>query len=151
MISVIVPVYNAKCFLPDLICLLKKQTYKELEILFIDDCSTDNTWAFFKDMLSDKMHYFQNDTNHGVSYCRNYGLSLAKGEFIAFIDSDDLISEDYFETLYNLIQRDGKNDMSQVSYTTDYSKLNQGNSKAHSQNQKLFLHDLFQKDGNSAV
>jgi glycosyltransferase involved in cell wall biosynthesis len=151
MISVIIPVYNSEAFLPDLIECLKRQTYKDLEILFIDDCSTDNAWSHLFDKLSDNMHYLKNDRNHGVSYCRNRGLSLAKGEYIAFIDSDDLVSDDYFETLYNLIQRKSDLDMSQISYTSEYSNLNQGERTIHFQNQKTFLHDLFQKDGNSAV
>lgn len=100
MISVIVPIYNAKKYLPDLIDSIEKQTEKNLEILLIDDGSTDGSAEICKQAASrdNRIKYIYQE-NSGVSSARNYALKSANGEYIAFLDADDSIDENYFSEL----------------------------------------------------
>lgn len=103
MISVIVPVYNTEDFLSECIESLLNQTYKNLEILLIDDGSTDNSGVVAdsyaeRDFRIKVMHI----ENGGASNARNVGLDKANGRWIAFVDSDDTVEQGYFEYLLNL-------------------------------------------------
>ena len=104
LISVIVPVYRVEKYLERCIGSIVSQTYSNLEILLIDDGSPDqcpqicDSWDK-KDARIRVIH----QENRGVSAARNAGVAAAKGEFIGFIDSDDFILPEYFETLYLLL------------------------------------------------
>ena len=98
MISVIIPIYNAAQYLPQVLHNLKEQSERELEILLMDDGSTDGSAEICKSAEQEdvRMHYFYQE-NAGVSAARNRALSLASGEYIAFLDADDAIDTNYFE------------------------------------------------------
>lgn len=98
LISVIVPVYNVEKYLRRCVESIKSQTYKEIEILLIDDGSTDDSGRICDDLaLEDRrVHVFHKD-NGGVSSARNLGIERACGDYICFVDSDDWIDIDYFE------------------------------------------------------
>ncbi len=87
LVSVIVPAYNAAHFLPQAIASIERQHYHPLEIIVIDDGSTDNTAEVVRHLPS-VSHYLQQE-NRGPSAARNLGLKHAQGEFIAFLDADD--------------------------------------------------------------
>ena len=108
-ITVIVPCYNVEKYVQKSIESLLNQTYKNLEIIVIDDCSTDNTYSVLKELLSknkDKFTLYQNDKNRGLAYTRNRGISLASSKYIGFIDSDDYIDTNYYETLMNIMKKE---------------------------------------------
>lgn len=102
LISVIVPVYNAEKYLDECVESIVNQTYKNLEIILVDDGSPDNSpqmcdkWAE-KDRRIKVIH----KKNGGVSSARNAALEIAQGDYIGFVDSDDFIDEDMFELLIN--------------------------------------------------
>lgn len=100
MISVIIPMYNPGILLCRMLESVLHQTYRDLEILLIDDGSTDDTAQFCKEFVArdKRVQYFYQD-NAGVSAARNLGLQKADGEFIAFLDADDCIDSNYFEEL----------------------------------------------------
>ena len=101
MISVIIPVYNAAPYLPEMLQSLYEQAERDLEILLINDGSTDSSADICKAAAQEdaRIRYvFQQ--NAGVSAARNHGLALAKGEYIAFLDADDRIDLNYFEQLF---------------------------------------------------
>lgn len=105
MISVIIPVYNTDRYLPALIESLAAQTYRDLEIVFINDGSTDGSGKVLdafarKDSRVKVIH----QENGGVSAARNRGLDIASGEYITFADSDDRLEPDLYETLMTLIK-----------------------------------------------
>ena len=116
MISIIVTVYNIEQHLPICIESIFNQTYKDLEIILVDDGSTDNSGK-----LCDK--YTKEDTrcivihqsNKGVSEARNTGLNHATGEYISFIDGDDYLHPQMFEILYEALQK-GDYDFSMVTF-----------------------------------
>lgn len=105
LISLIIPVYNVEKYLVECIESIINQTYDNLEILLIDDGSTDNSGKICdKYTQKDKRIKVIHKENGGVSSARNLGLDIAQGEYIAFIDSDDRVNEAYIEKLYEKIE-----------------------------------------------
>lgn len=100
-ISVIVPVYNVAPFLDQCISSILRQTYTNLEIILVDDGSTDKSGKMCdKIALSDSRIKVIHKLNGGLSDARNAGLAIASGQYIGFVDSDDWISKDMYEKLY---------------------------------------------------
>lgn len=102
LVSVIIPIYNSEKGLDKCIKSVIMQSYKNLEIILIDDGSTDGSSVICKNWLTkdDRIKYFF-IKNSGVSVARNYGLRKAIGDYIYFIDSDDYIDQNVIENLYN--------------------------------------------------
>lgn len=97
-VSIIVPVYNVEDYLEKCIVSLINQTFKNIEILLIDDGSTDNSGTIcdkYKE-LDNRIKVFHKK-NGGLANVRNYGIAHANGEYIAFVDSDDYVDHDYIE------------------------------------------------------
>ncbi len=88
-VSVIIPTYNREKYITETINSVLKQTYSDYEIIVVDDGSTDNTEQLIKEQFGDKIIYLFK-TNGGPASARNLGIRVAKGEYIAFLDSDDL-------------------------------------------------------------
>lgn len=100
-ISIIVPVYNTEKFLEKCLNSLINQTLKDIEIICINDGSTDNSLQILKKFANkDKRIQIINQTNSGPSIARNIGIKKAKGEYIGFVDSDDWVDSNFFEQLY---------------------------------------------------
>ena len=101
-VSIIVPVYNVERYLGKCLDSLVNQTLKDIEIICVNDGSTDNSADILK-TYSDKDNRIIviSQENSGQSVARNKGIDIAKGEFIGFVDSDDWVDENYFEALYN--------------------------------------------------
>lgn len=100
LISVIIPAYNTEKFVGKCIESIQNNSYKNLEIIIVNDGSTDNTATVVsKYAENDSRIVLINKENGGVSIARNTGIDAAKGEYIAFVDSDDYIGEDFFEIL----------------------------------------------------
>lgn len=89
LVSVIIPCYNSEKYVEKSIRSAINQNYSNIEIIVIDDCSIDRTYNIVKSIDSNKIKLLRNNVNKGVSYSRNFGISIAKGEWIAFLDSDD--------------------------------------------------------------
>ncbi|MBE7445024.1 MAG: glycosyltransferase family 2 protein [Planctomycetia bacterium] len=89
LVSVVIPTYNREHTIVRAIQSVLNQTYKTLEILIIDDNSTDNTEKVIQGFKDDRMKYLRHTCNMGGSAARNSGIRIAKGEYIAFLDSDD--------------------------------------------------------------
>ena len=102
LISVIVPIYNAETYLESCIDSILSQTYSNLEIILIDDGSKDNSWDICLEYAKkDNRIHAYTQPNGGPSVARNHGLDMAKGDYIAFVDSDDTIKDDMYEILLN--------------------------------------------------
>lgn len=101
-VSIIVPVYNVEAFLEECLNSLLNQTLKEIEIIVVNDGSTDNSLAIIKEFeKKDSRVKVINQINSGVSNARNRGLDIAQGKYISFIDPDDFITLNMIETMYN--------------------------------------------------
>ena len=94
LISVIVPVYNAGKYIEETIHMVEKQTYKEWELILVDDCSADNSRKLIKDRIAarkdGKIRLIEKETNEGAAMARNTGMDAARGRYIAFLDADDV-------------------------------------------------------------
>ena len=105
LISIVIPVYNVEKYLEKCIKSIINQTYKNLEIIIVDDGSPDNCPKMCDEFArKDKRIKVIHKENGGLSDARNAGINIAKGKYITFIDSDDYISNDYVEYMYNLIK-----------------------------------------------
>jgi len=108
-ISIIVPVYNTAPFLCQCLDSVCSQTLKDIEIICIDDCSTDGSSQILESYAEkdSRIRYIQQKANSGPGAARNVGLSIASGQYIGFVDSDDWIDENYFESLYSVAEARG--------------------------------------------
>ena len=108
MISIIIPVYNSALYLERCVDSILNQTYRDLEVILVDDGSTDGSGDIcdryaFVDSRVKIIH----TENRGVSVARNTGMSMAHGEYLSFIDSDDWIDPRFCELLYNALEEKG--------------------------------------------
>lgn len=104
-ISVIVPVYKCEAFLPDCLDSILSQTHTDLQIILVDDGSPDESGAICDQYAAkDSRITVLHQENQGVSAARNAGLACAHGDAVTFVDSDDTIDEDMYETLASLLQ-----------------------------------------------
>lgn len=108
LISVIVPVYNVQHYLQECVESILMQTFKDFEIILVDDGSTDDSGKIC-DRYAAKYNNVRviHKMNGGLSDARNFGIREAQGKYICFIDSDDFVAKDYIETLYNGIKKSG--------------------------------------------
>ena len=106
VISIIVPVYNVKDYLERCVSSILCQTYKNIEVILVDDGSTDGSGELAEEIAKrDKRVKVIRKTNGGVSSARNVGIETATGEYVGFVDGDDYIDPDMYEFLYNLIAK----------------------------------------------
>lgn len=122
LVSIIMPAFNCGDYISTAINSVLDQTYKNWEIIVIDDCSTDNTAKIIKEYVKNdsRIKYHRLSQNSGAAVARNKAIDLASGKYIAFLDSDD---KWFPEKLYNQI-----NIMKQKNYNftcTSYSKIDQ--------------------------
>ncbi|QGG61413.1 glycosyltransferase family 2 protein [Loigolactobacillus bifermentans] len=99
LISVILPVYNVAPYLTQCLRSLLTQTYQNLEVILIDDGSTDHSAAICRQFSQDPRVHFYQQTNRGLACTRNRGLALAHGDYLSFVDSDDWLAPDTYATL----------------------------------------------------
>ena len=105
-VSVIVPIYNAEKYLKRCINSIVKQSYKNLEIILVNDGSTDNSYIICNQFCKqDKRIKCINKENGGVSSARNVGLSHVTGDYICFVDADDYVNDKYILTLVQALER----------------------------------------------
>lgn len=99
-ISIIVPVYNAERYLRNCLDAIQIQSYKDIEILLVNDGSTDCSESICMEYVrKDYRFRYYKINNHGVSYARNYGINRATGEYLCFVDADDFICNDFCKEL----------------------------------------------------
>ena len=116
LITIIVPIYNVKPYLSRCIESIINQDYKKLEIILVDDGSTDKSGNICDEYANkDKRIIVIHQENQGLSCARNNGTRISKGKYIAYIDSDDYIELDYISYLYKLI-KDNKADISACAH-----------------------------------
>ena len=105
LISIIVPIYNVEKYLKECIESIINQTYKNIEIILVDDGSPDNCGKICEEYSQkDKRIIVIHKENGGLSDARNKGIDIAKGDYLTFIDSDDFVNIDYIEKLYSSIK-----------------------------------------------
>lgn len=121
MISVIMPLYNNEIYIVEAIQSVINQTYKDWELIIINDASTDNSkfivQKFLEEEKDNRIVFIDLKENKGVSFARNLGMKKAKGEYISFLDSDDLWDKNFLNELYRKIKEtNGKLVYSKFAY-----------------------------------
>lgn len=123
LISVIIPVYNGETFVGECIESVIAQTYRNLEILVVDDGSSDSTHSIVAEYAGrDNRITLLTQRNAGPSAARNLALDNATGEYLTFVDADDIISHEYIEVLYALADTTGAQ-IAACYYTRDLGRL----------------------------
>lgn len=121
LVSIIMPSWNTAKFIAESIQCVVNQTYQNWELLIVDDCSTDNTDEVVAPFLEDKrIKYLHNEKNSGAALTRNKAMREAQGEWIAFLDSDDLWTHDKLEKQVSFMKENGF----VLSYT-EYEKIDE--------------------------
>ena len=127
IITIIVPIYKAEQYLYDCLKSIQQQEYPYFEVICVNDGSPDNSSSIVENFVnSDKRFILINQENGGVSKARNTALKRAKGDYVCFVDSDDIISNDYLSTLL-FLSKDGS--FSVCSYSRTISELGKSISK----------------------
>lgn len=102
-VSVIMPIYNAEDFLAEALNSLMRQNFSDVEFVCVNDGSTDNSIKIFHEIVKDDERFkLLEQINSGSAKARNVGMDHATGEYICFMDSDDIMEDDALETMYNL-------------------------------------------------
>lgn len=109
IVSVIIPNYNNEIFLKNVISKILGNTYNNIEIVIVDDCSTDSSIEIVKNFSNDNIRLYENKKNSGTYYSRNKGVLMSKGEYILFIDGDDYIDSTYIENMVDGLINNGEN------------------------------------------
>lgn len=109
LVSIIMPLYNYSMFLERSVTSVLKQTYKNWELIIVDDCSTDDSFSHACKLASkdERIHVFSTDKNSGTSVARNLALENARGVYIAFLDADDEYDPIYLESQLSKLITDG--------------------------------------------
>ena len=124
LVSIIMPSWNTAKFICESIQCVIDQTYEQWELIIVDDCSTDNTDEVVKPFLMDsRIKYFHNEKNSGAALARNKAMREAQGEWIAFLDSDDLWTPEKLEKQIEFMKKGGY----VLSYT-EYEKIDEEDS-----------------------
>lgn len=108
LISFIIPVYNFAEYVSDCIYSILNQTYKNIEVVIVNDGSTDNTLQVINNIAKyDSRVLTIHKKNEGVSVARNTGISACHGEYIVFVDADDYLAQDYADYMMQLVNNTG--------------------------------------------
>lgn len=119
-ISIIVPVFNTEKYVKKSISSILNQSYKNIELIIINDGSTDNSEKIIKELIrNNKNIKYKKIKNSGVAHARNVALEMATGSYVGFVDSDDFIDKKMYETLYKTA-RDEDSDIVTCSYNKKY-------------------------------
>ena len=156
MVSIIVPIYNVEQYISKCIESILAQTYRDFELILVDDGSPDNCGKICDEYAKqDSRVHVIHQENKGVSAARNAGISLAKGEYISFIDGDDYVEKDFFERIitqftdevdcvcfgYNSVD-DDDNELGTLRYQTECFKLNTEKERCEFIANKLLQHRI---------
>ena len=107
LVSIIMPSYNTASFIEETIQSVLNQTYTNWELIIVDDCSTDNTDEVLENIKDSRIRYFKNDKNSGAAVSRNKALREARGQWIAYLDSDDLWMPEKLEKQIHFMETNG--------------------------------------------
>ncbi len=141
-VSVIIPIYNVAEYLPKCLDSVVNQTYKNLEIICVNDCSPDNCDKILQDYAAkdERIKIINRETNGGLSAARNSGMEVATGEYIYFIDSDDWIDNDYIEQMVQAATNNNAEVVVNTNILTEEGKTPQQHLPQNTEN---FVQDKF--------
>ncbi|KXT92190.1 glycosyltransferase family 2 protein [Streptococcus mitis] len=138
LISIVIPVYNAEKYLEQCLNSIKNQTYKNFEVILVNDGSIDHSESICMDFVKvDTRFKYFTKVNGGASSARNFGLDNVTGEYITFIDADDWVDENHLEVLINNI-KENNSDMA-VSSIKKFDNISRFEFRVYSNQEKYLL------------
>ena len=157
-ISVIIPIYNVSCYLKECLESIVNQSLKEIEIICIDDCSTDNSYEILLEYSNKDTRFkiLKNNENMGVGYTRNLGQRSALSKYIFFMDPDDYISKDFLLNLYNTAEKYNSDIVhtSNCYYVTENNKYKVTNKKLvlkYDYECDINIDDIYEEQNNNFI
>jgi glycosyltransferase involved in cell wall biosynthesis len=105
LISIVIPIYNVENYLPKILNVLQQQNSQDLEIILVDDGSTDNSSYIAKKYAASNGFCYYYQKNEGLSSARNFGLAKSTGKYIHFLDSDDFVSDNFYAKVSDALKR----------------------------------------------
>src|SRR5690554_5458375 len=106
LVSIVIPLYNVEQYVDECLESVRQQTYENLEIIVVEDCSTDNSLKALEPYLADeRVRLIQHEQNGGLSAARNTGIEAATGEYLMFVDSDDVVERTLVEVCIRAARR----------------------------------------------
>jgi len=120
MISVVIPVYNAESFISKCVGSVLEQTFSDLELICVDDCSKDGSSKLLDGFDDPRVRVIRFAENRGVSAARNAGLEAAVGDYVYFLDSDDWLDPDYLEAMFLKAQETGEDIIVNSNYIEEF-------------------------------
>ena len=142
LVTVVVPVYNVEKYLKRCVDSLINQTYKNLEIILVDDGSTDNSGKLCNDYAKDDSRIkVVHKKNGGLSDARNAGIDIASGKYVSFVDSDDYVNNDFIKILFQgLVKYNTKISISDICIMYDTGEMiDESNSTIYTTSEKELL------------
>jgi glycosyltransferase involved in cell wall biosynthesis len=153
-VSVIMPVYNCERFIPEAITSVLVQTYKNIELIIVDDGSTDGSYKIAKSYESENVKVFTQN-NSGACKARNFAFNISTGDYIQYLDADDILAPNKISVHVNLLEKHGSDCIVFCSYTHNYDSfkknlyLDQEINKNYFTPLDLYI-DIFKAKGNIA-
>ena len=142
-VSIVVPAYNVENYIEKCLESLLNQTLQDIEIIVVNDGSKDNTKQkilSFRDKYPNKVKYLEKE-NGGLSSARNFGMPYAKGEYVAFLDSDDYVETNMYEEMYNEAKKENY-DMVECDFIWEYpNKLKEDHGKIAKNKKELIINN----------
>jgi len=105
LVSVFIPTYNREKYVFESVCSILNQSFKDFELIVVDDGSTDHTRDILASIKDERLKVYFNDKNMGIPYTRNRGIELASGEYFALLDSDDVATVDRLEKQVDFLNK----------------------------------------------
>ena len=149
MFSIIIPTYNRADFIEKTINSVLNQTHKDFEIIVVDDGSTDNTREIVTDIKDERIHYYKKE-NEERAVARNFGARKAKGEYVNFLDSDDVALNNHLSTAFEFIENHNKPEIFHLGYNwakPDGSLITSVNNLKGDINTQLLKGNIFSCNG----
>lgn len=142
-ISVIIPIYNAEIYLEECIKSVQRQSYKNLEIILVNDNSIDNSDKICENFkkIDSRIRYINLSTNKGVSNARNVGIDHSTGKYVGFIDADDIIEKDFLKILLDNM-KEYNTDLSILGYKTNTNEVKNTSKSVKKFNKEELLYEI---------
>ena len=121
LVSIIIPLYNSQNFIEETIESALNQSYGNIEVIVVDDHSTDDSFKIVKQNVSDRVILVKNK-GKGACAARNYGFEISKGDYIQYLDADDLLSKNKIESQMNILRKEEENSLCSCSFSRFYKK-----------------------------
>ena len=144
-VSIIIPMFNSERFIGECIESILQQTFEDFELIIINDCSTDRSGQIAQNYTDPRVKVIHRQQNFGECASRNFGINIAKGKYIYFIDADDLILPHTLENLVNAAEESEAEVVHMNSFTTFNESLNTKHMKIRNPEPRFLNEDLPQR------